>query len=144
MGSCNRFQCRLDHRSGLDAFTDQSCYIGYLIYVAVSTEGDTVRSVLGKGTVAPQHVSKVIEEPIELFVWDNAKFIVSLGAERNLTFRNKEDYEKRLSYLLPNGSLFYMTQRTQDFWTHAVKKAATDEARISLTFRRILAERKSG
>ena len=70
--------------------------------------------------------------------------IVSLGAERNLTFRNKEDYEKRLSYLLPNGSLFYMTQRTQDFWTHAVKKAATDEARISLTFRRILAERKSG
>ena len=68
--------------------------------------------------------------------------IVSLGAERSLTFRNKEDYDKRPSFLLPNGSLFYMTQRTQDFWTHAVKKATTDEARISITFRRILAEKK--
>ncbi len=74
---------------------------------------------------------------------DTGIVIVSLGAERSLTFRNKEDYEKRLNYQLPNGSLFYMTQKTQDFWTHAVKKASTDEARISITFRRILAEKKS-
>ena len=74
---------------------------------------------------------------------DTGIVIVSLGAKRNLTFRHKEDYDKRPSYPLPNGSLFYMTQRTQDFWTHAIKKAPTDEARISMTFRRILAERKS-
>jgi hypothetical protein len=27
---------------------------------------------------------------------------------------------------------------TQDFWTHAVKKTETDDARISLTFRHII------
>ncbi|MEM1294446.1 MAG: alpha-ketoglutarate-dependent dioxygenase AlkB [Verrucomicrobiota bacterium] len=69
--------------------------------------------------------------------------IVSLGAERSLTFRHKENYELRHSYPLPNGSLFLMTQRTQEFWMHAVKKASTDEPRISITFRRILAERKT-
>ena len=69
--------------------------------------------------------------------------IVSLGAERAITFRNKEDYDLRHTYLLPHGSLFCMTQETQDYWTHAVKKAATDEPRISLTLRRILAERKA-
>lgn len=68
--------------------------------------------------------------------------IVSLGAERSLTFRHKEDYDRRPSYLLPNGSLFYMTQKTQDVWTHAIRKTSTDEPRISLTFRRILAEKK--
>ena len=65
--------------------------------------------------------------------------IVSLGAEREITFRSKENYDVRHHYLLPNGSLFYMTQETQDYWTHAVKKAKTDDPRISLTFRRILA-----
>ena len=69
--------------------------------------------------------------------------IVSLGAERCLTFRHNEDFDNRLNYLLPNGSLFYMTQRTQDYWKHAVRKAETDEPRISLTFRRILSEKKS-
>lgn len=68
--------------------------------------------------------------------------IVSLGAERAITFRNKKDCDLRHTYVLPHGSLFYMTQETQDHWTHAVKKAATDEPRISLTLRRILAERK--
>ena len=64
--------------------------------------------------------------------------IVSIGAERNLTFRSKIDHSIVIHLPLPHGSLFYMTQLTQDYWTHAVKKTETDYARISLTFRHIL------
>jgi len=64
--------------------------------------------------------------------------IVSLGAERSLTFRSKADHNLLVNYPLPHGSLFYMTQLTQDYWTHAVKKTETDDARISLTFRHII------
>jgi len=64
--------------------------------------------------------------------------IISLGAERNLTFRSKADPSLLVDFPLPHGSLFYMTQLTQDHWAHAVKKTETDDARISLTFRSIL------
>lgn len=69
--------------------------------------------------------------------------IISLGAEREITFRNKDDYDLRHTFLLPHGSLFYMTQETQDYWSHAIKKSPVNDPRISLTFRRILAERKN-
>jgi alkylated DNA repair dioxygenase AlkB len=65
--------------------------------------------------------------------------ILSIGEERSLTFRSKVDPAVMIDYLLPHGSLFYMTQLTQDHWTHAVKKSDTDGSRISLTFRHILA-----
>jgi len=64
--------------------------------------------------------------------------IVSLGAERKLTFRSKADPSLLIHFPLPHGSLLYMTRLTQDFWTHAVKKTETDDARISLTFRHII------
>lgn len=64
--------------------------------------------------------------------------IVSLGAERTLTFRSKANPNLLVNYAMPHGSLFYMTQLTQEFWTHAVKKTDTDDARISITFRHIL------
>jgi alkylated DNA repair dioxygenase AlkB len=63
--------------------------------------------------------------------------IISLGVERKLSFRSKLDYEQRLNYLLPHGSLMYMSQKTQEFWSHAIKRANVLEGRISLTFRRI-------
>jgi alkylated DNA repair dioxygenase AlkB len=64
--------------------------------------------------------------------------IISLGIDRKLSFRSKADYSQRLYYLLPHGSLLYMSQRTQEFWSHAIKRANVPEGRISLTFRRIL------
>ena len=64
--------------------------------------------------------------------------IVSLGAQRNLTFRSKVDQSLLVHLPLPHRSLVYMTQITQDYWTHAVKKTNTDDARISLTFRHII------
>lgn len=68
---------------------------------------------------------------------DTGIAILSLGVERKLSFRFKMDWNQRFDYFLPNGTLLYMTQRTQDFWEHGVKKTRTDEGRISLTFRRI-------
>jgi alkylated DNA repair dioxygenase AlkB len=64
--------------------------------------------------------------------------IISLGTERKLAFRSKADYSQRLQYLLPHGSLLYMSQRTQECWSHAIKRANVMEGRISLTFRRIV------
>ena len=63
--------------------------------------------------------------------------IISLGVERKLSFRSKSDYSQRAQYLRPHGSLLYMSQRTQEFWSHAIKRANVLEGRISLTFRRI-------
>jgi alkylated DNA repair dioxygenase AlkB len=64
--------------------------------------------------------------------------IISLGVERKLAFRSKVDYSQRLQYLLPHGSLMYMSQQTQEFWSHAIKRANVMDGRISLTFRRIV------
>jgi 2OG-Fe(II) oxygenase superfamily len=64
--------------------------------------------------------------------------IISLGVDRKLSFRSKADYSQRLQYLLSHGSLLYMSQRTQEFWSHAIKRANVLEGRISLTFRRII------
>ncbi|BCU79625.1 alpha-ketoglutarate-dependent dioxygenase AlkB [Luteolibacter sp. LG18] len=64
--------------------------------------------------------------------------IVSLGAERELTFRNIAEPTRFVAYPMPHGSLFHMTQLTQAHWMHAVKKDPAAGARISLTFRRIL------
>jgi 2OG-Fe(II) oxygenase superfamily len=63
--------------------------------------------------------------------------IISLGVDRKLSFRSTTDYSQRLQYLLGHGSLLYMSQRTQEFWSHAIKRANVLEGRISLTFRRI-------
>jgi alkylated DNA repair dioxygenase AlkB len=63
--------------------------------------------------------------------------IISLGTERKLSFRSKADYAQRRSYQLPPGSLLSMSQRTQEFWSHAIKRANVLDGRISLTFRRI-------
>jgi hypothetical protein len=64
--------------------------------------------------------------------------IISLGTERKLSFRSTADYAYRLQYLLPHGSLMYMSQRTQAYWSHAIKRANVLDGRISLTFRRII------
>lgn len=64
--------------------------------------------------------------------------IISLGAERVLTFRSKATPTQEHAFELPSGSLLYMTQVTQEHWMHAVKKTDTDDARLSLTFRHIL------
>ena len=61
--------------------------------------------------------------------------IVSLGAERGIVFRNKQDRLNEVSYGLPSGSLLYMPRELQFEWLHAIPKAPDAGPRISLTFR---------
>jgi len=63
--------------------------------------------------------------------------IVSLGAERSIVYRSKQDQTVRFSYPLPSGSLLFMSNQLQEEWLHAIPKAGEVGERISLTFRRI-------
>lgn len=63
--------------------------------------------------------------------------IVSVGATRILKFRNINDPELFLTYELTAGSLVYMTQEIQKLWQHAIPKSATEQGRMSLTFRKM-------
>lgn len=65
--------------------------------------------------------------------------VVSLGAERVITFRNQQDRTRLEHYPLPRGSLLQMTTAMQQDWKHAI--LPTDgvvRSRISLTFRQMI------
>ena len=64
--------------------------------------------------------------------------IISLGETRTLQFKNKADGSVLVDFVLVAGSLIYMTQEVQEHWLHSIPKTDTDNARISLTFRRIV------
>jgi alkylated DNA repair dioxygenase AlkB len=64
--------------------------------------------------------------------------IVSIGETRTLKFRNIENPDQFISYVLSTGSLIYMTQEIQTRWQHSIPKSDTKNGRISLTFRQIL------
>lgn len=68
---------------------------------------------------------------------DTGIVIVSLGETRILRFKNIKNNEIIKDYPLPSGSLIYMTQELQDEWQHAIPKSDTENARMSLTLRRI-------
>ena len=63
--------------------------------------------------------------------------IVSLGDERHLTFRHRENKSVETSRLLSNGSLLYMPPQVQNEWLHGVLKQENAKGRLSLTFRRL-------
>jgi alkylated DNA repair dioxygenase AlkB len=65
--------------------------------------------------------------------------VVSLGAERAITFRSQQD--RRLEhYLLKSGSLLLMSAEMQADWKHSILPAeGVEGGRISLTFRRLRA-----
>lgn len=62
--------------------------------------------------------------------------IVSLGAERTLTFRRTDERTVAEGYRLKSGSLFHMRPEMQAFWQHAVlAEEGAAGGRVSLTFR---------
>jgi alkylated DNA repair dioxygenase AlkB len=63
--------------------------------------------------------------------------IISLGETREIKFREIDNKDKKTSYFLENGSLFYMNQDIQNKYQHSIPKSNTLNARISLTFRKI-------
>ncbi len=67
---------------------------------------------------------------------------LSLGAVRRFQLRHRRDASDRLDLDLPDGSLLIMRGTLQQHYRHAVPKTrAIVEARINLTFRRIISER---
>lgn len=61
--------------------------------------------------------------------------IISLGSERQITYRAKTDPSIQIHYALASGSLLYMDDQIQDAWVHAIKRQKHVGARISLTWR---------
>ena len=64
--------------------------------------------------------------------------IISLGSERNISFRLISDKEIKVRYRLKSGSLLYMTDELQQEWQHAIPALKESGERISLTFRHII------
>lgn len=63
--------------------------------------------------------------------------IVSLGAERNICFRQKTDKNHRIEQLLHAGSFLHMDPGVQDEWEHAIPGDLSEKGRMSLSFRAI-------
>ena len=62
---------------------------------------------------------------------------VSLGAERQFSFKHKKNKEK-IDLILGNGSLLVMKEQIQTHWMHQLPKSKKiREPRINLTFRAI-------
>lgn len=61
--------------------------------------------------------------------------IVSLGTERDITFRAIADKSRLETYRLTSGSLLYMTPEMQADWKHAILADGSTGGRVSLTFR---------
>ena len=64
--------------------------------------------------------------------------IVSLGSERTIWYRSKENKEIKIPYKLKSGALLYMGNEVQVKWMHAILKESNVGSRISLTFRHII------
>ena len=64
--------------------------------------------------------------------------IISLGAERVISYKEKANKENKVDYILRNGAILYMDDVVQNKWLHAIPKADGVGERISLTFRHII------
>lgn len=64
---------------------------------------------------------------------------ISLGATRQIQFRQTLDHRQKIALNLESGSLLLMQGATQHHWQHQIPKTAKVEmARMNLTFRNIL------
>ncbi|MBU6154316.1 MAG: alpha-ketoglutarate-dependent dioxygenase AlkB [Bdellovibrionales bacterium] len=64
---------------------------------------------------------------------------VSLGASRRFLFRNRLEQKQKVEVDLKDGSLLIMSGPTQQLWQHSLPRSAkAHEARINLTFRKIM------
>lgn len=64
--------------------------------------------------------------------------IVSLGASREMAFKNKANRQETTMRRLVAGSLIYLDDVTQQEWLHAIPKTENSGPRISLSFRSVI------
>jgi len=69
---------------------------------------------------------------------DTGVAIISLGAEREISYREKANKDNKVKYLLKKGAILYMDNEVQEKWMHAIPRAPGIGERISLTFRHII------
>ena len=67
--------------------------------------------------------------------WDNNFIIYSLGDERKLIFREKENKEVKINFDFKNGDLLYMYDDCQERYEHSIRKNKSELPRISLVFK---------
>lgn len=71
--------------------------------------------------------------------WSNQFVIISIGAQRDFIFRNREDKNLKISYDFQDGDLIYMFDNCQEQYEHCVKKCKADyNDRVSLVFKKSL------
>ncbi|MEO1628577.1 MAG: alpha-ketoglutarate-dependent dioxygenase AlkB, partial [Bacteroidota bacterium] len=62
---------------------------------------------------------------------------ISLGAERQFSFRRMDDVSEQCNLVLQNGSLLVMGQHCQQRYQHAIlPQSDCQQPRINLTFRK--------
>lgn len=64
--------------------------------------------------------------------------ILSLGQERDIAYKHKNNKELVYKYQLTGGTLLHMNDLVQQHWLHAIPKSSSNGERISLTFRHIV------
>lgn len=63
---------------------------------------------------------------------------ISLGQERNMQFRGRDNHAIKVSLVLPHGSLLLMKGKSQLGWQHQIPKSRRPmKPRINLTFRNV-------
>lgn len=63
---------------------------------------------------------------------------VSLGAERDLTFRSKSGKPTQKTHRLQHGEVYIMSRESQNYWEHGIPPDPNvTQCRVSLTFRRL-------
>lgn len=68
---------------------------------------------------------------------------LSLGARRDFRLRRKNDHRQTVTVALGEGDLLLMSGALQHHWQHCVPKRAQANARLSLTFRRVIGAENS-
>ena len=68
--------------------------------------------------------------------WDSNFIIFSLGDDRKLIFREKDNKEIKTEYHLKDGDLLYMFDNCQEKYEHSLRKKSDGEERISLVFKK--------
>lgn len=69
---------------------------------------------------------------------DTGVAIISLGAERKISYRSKTDKEVKFEYPLKSGVLLFMPNQIQIDWMHSIPKQPEVGERISVTMRAII------
>ncbi len=76
-------------------------------------------------------------DAVEILQEGTGVAIVSLGSERTLTFKRRDNKTVVCEIQLPANSLFLMSAEVQSEWLHAILQAENVGPRMSLTFRRL-------